>query len=555
MSLVHLPLIENKPFLMKQFYLLIASMAISSISLGQTTEFLEVNAIRTTMNQHGALFSSGTATSYFGPKANPNQSVMYMGGFWVSAYKSLDTFIAIQMYHLQGDTLDYDFRFGPVAANYDNAFTIKYDRIWKISAEEVQMHIQDFQKPGYLTPEAILNWPAHGDVANGEAQNLAPFFDQNQNGIYEPQLGDYPLIRGDQCLYAIFSDDVARVSRLNKTEPILIEGHMMMYAFNEIGNAAINNTVFLNLELFNRSSVVYDSVQLGLWTDVDLGNSDDDIAGSNSNLKLSYFYNGDADDETTVGFGTNPPAVGLYFLGQRMRSSTTYYIGGVNVPSGTHGPSESEDYLNLLSGHWRNGRPVYLETPSGLFSNQNGDGYSIGSSLPEIKWAYDESHNWYAAPKFKNDLRNVSGYPSHGALSPGQKLCLDAAIIYNMDSAATSTYDPVQNIINDLPSIENFFQNQSYNCPSSVIGLSEQALDEAPVLFPVPGQDYLRCAASEKAYPIKWRAITIDGRKVASGIFRNLNDQIELADWKPGLYLFELYKLDGEPRLIKVIIQ
>ena len=46
--------------------------------------------------------------------------------------------------------------------------------------------------PGYEVPDIIQNWPAHGDVAAGQDYYLAPFYDNNDDGTYNWQDGDYP---------------------------------------------------------------------------------------------------------------------------------------------------------------------------------------------------------------------------------------------------------------------------------------------------------------------------------------------------------------------------
>ena len=46
--------------------------------------------------------------------------------------------------------------------------------------------------PTYIIPPSILEWPAHGDQTQGQDEFLAPFYDSNGNGLYEPYDGDYP---------------------------------------------------------------------------------------------------------------------------------------------------------------------------------------------------------------------------------------------------------------------------------------------------------------------------------------------------------------------------
>lgn len=52
----------------------------------------------------------------------------------------------------------------------------------------------------------------------------------------------------------------------------------------------------------------------GIRIDCDLGNYQDDYIGCNIERGLGYTYNGDENDETSYGYGTNPPAIGLDFL-------------------------------------------------------------------------------------------------------------------------------------------------------------------------------------------------------------------------------------------------
>jgi len=35
----------------------------------------------------------------------------------------------------------------------------------------------------------------------GQSEKIAPFYDNNNDGIYDPMAGDYPQIKGDQALF------------------------------------------------------------------------------------------------------------------------------------------------------------------------------------------------------------------------------------------------------------------------------------------------------------------------------------------------------------------
>ena len=45
-----------------------------------------------------------------------------------------------------------------------------------------------------------------GDTSLGQAPYLAPFVDVDYDGLYNPALGDYPDVMGDQAIFFIFND-------------------------------------------------------------------------------------------------------------------------------------------------------------------------------------------------------------------------------------------------------------------------------------------------------------------------------------------------------------
>lgn len=62
-----------------------------------------------------------------------------------------------------------------------------YDRHWKVNRQEVL----DFISSGTTTAD-IISWPGNGNSTNNEGHYLAPFYDNNSDGIYNHLDGDYP---------------------------------------------------------------------------------------------------------------------------------------------------------------------------------------------------------------------------------------------------------------------------------------------------------------------------------------------------------------------------
>ncbi len=92
-----------------------------------------------------------------------------------------------------------------VEATTDSVNAGKWMRTWKVSTDEIQYHLKNFNNPDYIMPEAIQSWPAHGDSKLNQAEFLAPFVDVDLDMEYHPEKGDYPLIKGGSNLFFLFS--------------------------------------------------------------------------------------------------------------------------------------------------------------------------------------------------------------------------------------------------------------------------------------------------------------------------------------------------------------
>jgi hypothetical protein len=192
-------------------------------------------------------------------------------------------------------------------------------------------NLQNSLFPNYKIPLEIKNWPAHGDISLGQDYYLAPFFDRNNNGIYEWALGDYPWydftksisckvdrtvsLFGDQNFWWVMNDK-GNIHTETNAEPIGMEIRSQAFAFTS--NDQINNMTFYNYQLINRGTQTLYNTYFGIFVDAALGNPNNDYVGCDVNRGLAYVYNGTAvDSEGPAGFkgyGANPPAVGMDFF-------------------------------------------------------------------------------------------------------------------------------------------------------------------------------------------------------------------------------------------------
>ena len=163
------------------------------------------------------------------------------------------------------------------------------------------------------------NWP----VAKG-----APYMDKNGNGKYDgPTIDEPGIANADQVLWTVANDfEPSAVSNLYKSRPIGIEQQLTVWGYAR--NDALGDVMFKKYRLINRGTLRVDSMFVAQWSDPDLGNYGDDLAGSDPSLSLGFVYNGNPTDGEYAKFGLPPAAVGYdFFQGPLVVSSDPSKVG------------------------------------------------------------------------------------------------------------------------------------------------------------------------------------------------------------------------------------
>ncbi len=309
--------------------------------------YLELNNVRARLETSGSLWfnqSTGFA-SYEIPKGSGNTS-MFAGALWMGGTDINGQLKLSAMTYHNGN----DYWAGPLnttTAEIDAATCAQWDQFFKITASDVLQFVGwwnagEFDKvngtttqqddyPGYSIPESILEYPAHGDVSKGQDYNLAPFYDRDGDGNYNPSVsGDYPYydffnevdcrltrdirLFGDETYWWVFNDK-GNIHTESNGPSIGMEIRAQAFAFAT--NDEINDMTFYNYELVNRSSFTLTNTYFGQWVDSDVGYSWDDYVGCDVQRGLGYGYNADNFDEAGFGkpgYGAQPPAVGVDFF-------------------------------------------------------------------------------------------------------------------------------------------------------------------------------------------------------------------------------------------------
>ncbi len=330
------------------FLTLLAVPAFAQDSLG----YLEGNNVKALLSNRGIFFNNDSLNraAYEFPKGEGNY-LIYSNAFWFGA---MDVGGSVKMAsELYGGT---DIDGEPIRDIYPGAITddgtaeapeVPFaDDVYIVSKEEILYHATNYNVWDYEAPYAITNWPAHGDVTLDLAENLAPFADLNGNGTYEPDLGEYPEIRGDHAAYIIVNDK-GGVHTNSGGDPLGIEVHFMFYQYEDAGY--LENTTFVNVRVINRGTNSYPEFVVGNYMDSDIGFSADDFAGYSAEHNMVFTYNADLIDEGaggSPGYGENPPALGLVALNH------TPAVLCTTGPEPLWVPVTAVDYWNLMTGAW-----------------------------------------------------------------------------------------------------------------------------------------------------------------------------------------------------------
>jgi hypothetical protein len=316
-----------------------------------TYELFEVNGFQIPISSNGDIVG-GQESAYNMSVPNTDAGTIYAGNIWVAG-KSPDNQLkaAFETYESEGS----DWFNGPLTLNTaetNGSVMEQYSQVFMANSDDVATHMAYFAAlenntvttefpNGYTIPEWLFGWPAHGDVAFGQAFYLAPFFDYNLDGYYDPEMGDYPLFCGDKCAYVIFNDKGN--THASGGLPIGLEVHLMMYGFENTGDPTLENTVFLKYHIINRGTQTLFETYFGKWMDFDIGYTGDDFIGTNVKRSAFYGYNGDDMDQissASQGFGDDLAAQGVVVLAGPMLDA-----------DGTDNPLPDETYSGITDSY------------------------------------------------------------------------------------------------------------------------------------------------------------------------------------------------------------
>jgi len=459
---------------------LILSSALSIAQDYSTT--LDINNVNALIKPIGNQFNNWEGYPMYFVPTGEGTSTIYTSTLWIGGFDDNESL------HFAGERfrqMGNDYIPGPLSFTNElqisNDISEAWDTIWEINRIEIQEFLSNQNNPDYQIPQNIVNWPAHGNTDIGQSHKLAPFFDINNDGNYNPEDGDYPNIRGDKCLFFIFNDLCEHSESGGKA--LGIEIHGMAYAFNVPDNDAFHNAVFLNYKIINRSDTTYNNTYIGIFTDFDIGYGYDDYIGCDVDRGSFYAYNGDDFDESTsdiTGFGENPPAQSATLLGgpymdndgidnpkfdgfgnqimdesinglnfgdgiidnERLGMTGFYYFNNsIGSYPATTDPNAAIEYYNYLLGYWKDNTPL-LYGGTGHYSGTNTSSTNAKFMFPGNPSS--DTHNWgtngadlgaWSEESESNIPGDRRGMCSSGAFTfePDDTAEIDIVFVYGVD--------------------------------------------------------------------------------------------------------------------------
>lgn len=503
-----------------------------NINKSKRFEMLDVNNIISLFKSDGILYynPSNFSANFYAPQ---NNSIYCRFSSSIN-FSGLDNQNNLRVCIGEYNEYSTDYQTGIISNDQSFNYKQKYNRVWCLTKNKIEEHIQNYTLPNYIIDSTLILWPCNGDTTKGELFQMADFKDLNNNSIYEPLLGEYPLINGDKCIYFIINDKYKKNTHggLN----IGLEIHVMAYAYENINNKATYNSQFVEFTIYNRSNINYNDFIISMLDDIDLGLHLDDYNGCDTILNLAFGYNSSAFDlNSTNSYGNFPPATGLLFLNNKIES---FFVSD----NEDNLPNLNIEYQNVFNGKFKNGNNIYYGG-NGVFGNPGVTNTIVkkmyyGNIMDSTQWSE------YSAKNISGDRKYyISTLPKNFASN--EKIKFDVALIFAQDSSLNHLQN-VGLLKQYAQSIKEFYQ---------VIGKEEIEKPQNNIkIYPNPTMDkfYFNNVNDNELYNIK--VYNLSGKILMQKKSVKSYTPIDISHLEKGIYLihFSNNKNSFSSKLIKI---
>lgn len=437
---------------------------------------LENDILSTLLGPSLRLFQVGDVESQgltFTPEdTGIEQTLIYTSSLWYGGLSEDTLYMTASRYdEPELDDATYS-SFGPISGAYDGAFEALYNRVWAVNRSDIEAHLAQFDSPGYTVPEVLATYPGNGRSELGESHLLLPFVDLNDNGLYEPELGDHPRIRGDRCVTWVVND----ASNGADDRPH-IETVMQAYVFHD-GPVELQHSLFLSAQLRNRSDRDYSDFSIGMFVDGDVTHFADNYVGCDADDNYAYTYSPFPASSIEFGPFGMPSNVATLFPSDNLYSHMSF----LNSAADNGVPFEPAHFYGYLNATWKNGEPLTYGGDG--FSDVNGETLTTSFMYPDFLWA-EEEDAWDGLDLPAADVTHVMAIAPQ-EFAAGDVRCFHVAFVA---SAQFTGLEALYTMDSRVDALQAWWDAQANtDCLETGTVLSESArLETADIgLFPNP---------------------------------------------------------------------
>ena len=520
---------------MKYLFTAFCLLRICFLLQAQALETLDINNIIATVSSNGELFKELKL------KTDPDKNLMNSTSLWMGG---LDPAGAL---HFAGQTdfsKGHELFYGPIDQDYKSFdYDLKYNKVWKLNKTMIEDHKKNFNKPGYVMPKEIREFPqSNFDKDRTFTSGLFLFEDLNHNLWYEPELGEYPIVLGDQCIYFILNDTKEKHS-VSQGDPLGFQILGMLWGYQS-SLESVNQTIYLTYKIINKSNNTYHNFYIGLFSDMNSGDPGSNYVGFDIPSNSSYTYSANSNDPF---FGKTPPVISLMNMGNsltyindRHKNWFISYTDPISTEAlETGSPGTVNDYYNYLSGRWKDGSRIATQ----------GTGYNPGSSnLSNFLFTgdpNDSNPNWneVSANNKPGNRKSVQGIgPS--TIEPGQIFCLNYAISVTRDVNGDHI-SGIKKMKEHIQEVQDQFNNplNLFCAVSPKTNTSDEKGNNRLQIVPNPASHKI-CIKSDdliNGIPLVYRIFSTTGQLVDQAkLIHSANLEIDISDVPAGMYYLAL---------------
>lgn len=511
---------------------------------------LQINSVHARVQSDGAFFQGGANGQFLVPAVTggvPSLSLMKAAGLWLGGRDSAGVLhTSAQLYNENGKTDFYPGLLLDGAIPYP-----EFNFIADVTGAEIAAHIAN---PASQIP-AVYGWPGSGNpyFANYHSFDLpqtwfssyAGFNDQSFDGVYQPQLGDFPVLSVWACALEYFADEQmwfafhdAGPHTQSGGAPMNMEIQTQLFGIKCPEGSPLDRVVYVVYKLINKNTIVLDSCYFGVFMDFEIGNGGDDFIGCDTARNVVFAYNGDDTDEG--GFGNTPPVMAVDLLRGPTDPDDPFNPDVKNwhfIPVDDSNLDSPEAYYNQLAGRRPDGAP---------FPN-NGVMYA-GDPLHPSEWSEVSAGN---TPGDRKALTSFGPF----TLAPGAVNEIILGYTWVRKDPDGSVNDNLSIVGATMDEVQELFDYCFYlfeGCPGNVP--TGNPAENLPVsVSPNPFAGWISVESGEAPMQ-SLELYDATGRRIRTiGVDGDTTTTIQTGDLPAGFYMLRVHARDGRMASFKLI--